>query len=95
MQSSQGHGPGRHGLGPHQSSRLAPARLHRLRDLIKEGDAEGFANELNLDMHQTRQWLDEGFRQHGYGAEVIRALGTLVLTRILTTSRDRNEHAHG
>lgn len=78
-----------------ESSRLAPAQLHRLRDLLQQGDAEGFANELNIDVHQTRQWFDEGFRQDGYGAEVIRALGTLVLTRILTTSRDRNEHAHG
>lgn len=79
----------------HQSSQLAPAQLHRLRDLVKQRDAEGFANELNLDVHQTREWFDEGFRQDGYGAEVIRTLGTLVLTRILTTSRDRNEHAHG
>jgi hypothetical protein len=79
----------------HQSSRLAPAQLHRLRALLQQGDAEGFANELNLDVHQSRQWFDEGFRQDGYGATVIKAVGTLVLTRILTTSRDRNEHAHG
>lgn len=78
-----------------RSSRLAPAQLHRLRDLVKQGDAEGFANELNLDVDQTRQWFDEGFRQDGYGAEVIKALGTLVLTRMLTTARDKNEHAHG
>jgi hypothetical protein len=79
----------------HRSSRLAPAQLHRLRDLLQQGDVEGFANELNLDVHQTRQWFDEGFRQDGYGAEVIKVLGTLVLRTILTTSGDRNEHAHG
>jgi hypothetical protein len=80
------------GLG---ASRQGPAQLHRIKELVQRGDAEGFANLLNLDAHQTRQWFDEGFRQDGYGAEVIRALGTLVLTRILTTSRDRNDQAHG
>lgn len=79
----------------HRSSRLAPAQLHRLRDLLQQGDAEGFAHELNLDVHQTRQWFDEGFTKDGYGAEVIKALGTLVLTRILTPARDNEGHAHG
>jgi hypothetical protein len=78
-----------------RASRQGPAQLHRIKELVQRGEAERFANELNLDAQQTRQWFDEGFRQDGYGAEVIRALGTLVLTRILTTSRDRNDQAHG
>jgi hypothetical protein len=56
--------------------------------LLRRGDAQEFASELNLDSGQTRQWFDGGFRQDGYGAEVVRALGTLVLTQVLRTADD-------
>jgi hypothetical protein len=85
-----------HGKGEaHESPRTAPKQLHHLRNLVQQDDAEAFANELNLDPGRTRQWFDQGFTQEGYGAEVIRALGTLVLTRIFSTARDREGHAHG
>jgi hypothetical protein len=67
----------------HESSRTAPAQLHRLKNLLQRGDAAGFASELNLDPVQTREWFARGFTQDGYGADVITAMGTLVLTRIL------------
>lgn len=66
-----------------ESSRHGPAQLHRLRDLLQRRDAEGFATELNLDPTETRLWFDRGFGHDGYGAEVVRAVGTLVLERIL------------
>lgn len=71
-----------------------PAQLHRLKDLIQRGDAEGFAKELNLDSNETRQWFEHGFTADGYGAQVIQAIGTLVLYGILTTS-SRAGRAHG
>lgn len=80
---------------PQESSRTAPKQLHHLRNLVQQGDAEAFAHELNLDPSRTREWFDHGFTREGCGTQVIHALGSLVLTRILTTSRDRNEHAHG
>lgn len=75
-------------------TRTAPAQLHRLRSLVEQGDAEGFAKGLNLDAGQTRQWFDDGFPHEGYGAEVLRALGTLVLSRIVA-KRERAGRAHG
>jgi hypothetical protein len=68
--------------------------LEKLRNLVQQGDAEAFANELNLDPRRTRQWFDQGFTQEGYGAEVIRALGAIALMKILTTMHDRGD-AHG
>ena len=79
----------------HVSSRTAPAQLHRLKELVQRGDAEGFAHELNLDPRRTREWLEQGFPQDGYGAKVIKALGAMVLTRIVAPNPDREEHAHG
>jgi len=78
-----------------ESSRSAPAQLHRLRSLLQQGDAEGFARELNLDADKTRQWFARGFTQNGYGAEVIKALGALVLTRIVAPAGNREGHAGG
>ncbi len=79
----------------HESSRTAPKQLHHLRSLVQQGDAEAFANELNLDPDQTRQWFEQGPTHDGYGADVIRALGNLVLTGILVTARDTEGHADG
>lgn len=84
-----------HGKDEAHESRSAPKQLHHLRDLVQQDDAEAFANELNLDPGRTREWFDQGLTNEGYGAEVIKALGTLVLTRILTPVRNREEHAHG
>ena len=78
----------------HDSARTGPAQLHRLRDLLQHRDAEGFASELRLDAHKTRQWFDRGFTQEGYGAEIIQALGTLVLTRMLITTGAREDQTH-
>jgi hypothetical protein len=50
---------------------------------------------LKLDPRRTRKWFDQGFPHDGYGAEVIKALGALVLERIVATIPDREEHAHG
>jgi hypothetical protein len=61
--------------------------LHHLRELIRQRNAETFALELSLDPSLTRKWFDEGFTHEGYGAEVIKALGSHVLDRmILLTS---------
>ena len=76
-----------------ESPHTAPKQLHHLRDLVQQGEAEAFANELNLDPRRTREWFDQGLTTDGYGAEVIKAVGTIVLTKILATSRER--HAHG
>jgi hypothetical protein len=84
---------GRH-EGP-ESPKSGPKQLHHLKDLVQQGDAEAFANELNLDPRRTREWFDRGLTTEGYGAEVIKAIGTLVLTRILTTIHDREKHVHG
>jgi hypothetical protein len=79
-----------HGKGEvHESSRSAPVQLHHVRNLLQRGDAEGFATELNLDPRRTRQWFEQGFPHEGYGADVIRALGTLVLGRIVASKRQR------
>jgi hypothetical protein len=69
-------------------------RLEHLRNLVQQGDAEAFASELNLDPGRTRQWFDQGFTHEGYGAEVIRALGTYIM-KALTNTRDRGGHARG
>jgi hypothetical protein len=79
---------------PHDVPRSTPAQLHRLRDLIQRGNAEGFAKELNLDSNETREWFEHGFTAEGYGAKVIQAIGTFVLNRILITS-NRESRAHG
>jgi hypothetical protein len=73
----------------HESGLGAAKQLHRLRDLIQQGDAEGFASELNLDPRRTRHWFDQEFTGEGYGADVITALGTLVLSRIVVDSKHR------
>jgi hypothetical protein len=70
-------------------------QLHHLRNLLHRGDTQGFANELNLNPQETRQWFERGFPHEGYDGEVIRALGTLVLTRMVTTTRDRKDDTHG
>ena len=78
---------------------LPPTATHlhlpHLRKMVQQGDAEAFAKALNLNPGQTRQWFEQGFTHHGYGAEVIRALGTLVLMKIFAPSSDREGHAHG
>jgi hypothetical protein len=78
----------------HELPRSAPAQLHRLTDLVQRGDAEGFAQELNLDPHETQQWFEQGFTAEGYGATVIQAVGTLVLRRIVIPSKGESR-AHG
>lgn len=57
--------------------------LHHLRELIRNGNADAFAQELNLDPDQTQIWFDQGFTPEGYGAEVIKALGAHVLDRMM------------
>ncbi|MCA1853165.1 MAG: class I SAM-dependent methyltransferase [Beggiatoa sp.] len=64
-------------------------RLHHLRNLVQQGNAEAFAKELNLDPGRTRIWFDRGFTHQGYGTEVTKALGAYVLDEILTTSANR------
>lgn len=68
-------------------------RLEHLRNIVQQGDAEGFAKELNLDPGRTREWFDLGFRQEDYGAEVIRTLGAHVLKAL--TSKHGAGDAHG
>lgn len=69
-----------------------PAQLHRLREGVQRGDADVFARELNLDPHETARWFEEGFGAGGYGAEVVKALGLLVLQRmVLTSPRKKND----
>lgn len=87
-----------HGKGmAHELPPNAPTQVHlpQLRKWVQQGDAEGFAKALNLDPGRTRQWFDHGFAHEGSGAEVTKALGTLVLMKIFTTSCDREGHAHG
>jgi ubiquinone/menaquinone biosynthesis C-methylase UbiE len=64
-------------------------RLHHLRNLVQQGNAEAFAKELNLDPGRTRTWFDQRFTRKGYGTEVTKALGAYVLDEILTTSASR------
>jgi hypothetical protein len=68
-------------------------RLEHLRNLVQQDDAEGFAKAMKLDPAQTRQWFDQGFTEEGYGADVIRTLGTHVLKAL--TSGNREGDAHG
>lgn len=56
---------------------------HHLREMMRDGDAEAFAHELDLDPELTQTWFDQGFKYEGYGAEVIKALGALVLDRLV------------
>ena len=81
-----------HQEGEHEPARSGPVQLHRARQLLQQGDAEGFAKELDLEPRRTREWFEHGFPHDGYGADVIRALGTLVLTRILAV---KEGGAHG
>jgi hypothetical protein len=64
--------------------------LHRRERLGSQGNSEGFAKELGLDPNRTRDWFEQGLAQEGYGAEVIRALGTHML-KVLTSARDRKD----
>jgi hypothetical protein len=68
-------------------------RLEHLRNLVQQGDAEGFARAIGLDPVRTRQWFDQGFTQEGYGDEVIKALGTHVM-KALTSPHEEGD-AHG
>lgn len=67
-------------------------RRERLMSLVQRGDAGGFAKELNLDPDRTHQWFERGFTQEGYGAEVIRALGTHMLKVLTSTRHGGNTH---
>jgi hypothetical protein len=69
--------------------------LHHLRELIRQGNAEAFAQELNLDPDLTRTWFEQGFTQQGYGAEVARAIGTTVLDRMLLLATRKRGHTAG
>jgi hypothetical protein len=71
--------------GDSDASRTAPAQLHRLKTLLQRREAEAFANELNLDPEQIRDWFARGLTHEGYGAEVSKAIGTLVLSRLVAT----------
>ena len=85
-----------HGKGKaHELPPNAPTQVHleQLRNLVQQGDSEAFANALNLDPSRTRQWFDQGFTHEGYGAEVMKALGTLALMKIFKTSSHRDRHA--
>jgi hypothetical protein len=50
-------------IGRHESGLGAPKQLHRLHDLMQQDDAEGSANELNLDPRRTREWFEQGLRR--------------------------------
>lgn len=67
-------------------------RMEHLRNLVQDGDAEGFANAMDLDPGRTRQWFDQGFTHEGYGAEVIRALGTHILKGLTTQHKGGRPH---
>lgn len=67
-------------------------RLEHLRELVQKGDADRFARELGLDPRQTRQWFDQNFTTEGYGAEVIRVLGTHVVKALTTAHDEHREH---
>jgi hypothetical protein len=87
-----------HGKGmAHELPPNAPTQVHleHLRKWVQQGDAEAFAKALNLDPGRTRQWFDQGFTHEGYGAEVMKALGTLALMKIFATASHREGHAHG
>ncbi len=64
-------------------------RLHHLGDLVQQGNAEAFAEELILDPGRKRTWSEQGFTHQGYGTEVTKALGAYVLDEILTTGASR------
>ena len=72
-----------------------PVQLHRLRELLQQDDAEAFARELNLDPRETARWFESGFAADGYGAEVVKALGLLVLQRMVLTPPRRKDDVHG
>ena len=65
-------------------------RRERVTSFVEQNDAEAFARELNLDPVRTREWFDQGFTQEGYGAEVIKALGTHML-KVLTGTRNKGD----
>ena len=67
-------------------------RLQRLRKLVQQGDAEGFARAMGLDAVQTRQWFAEGFPQEGYGKEVVVAVGSHVLKALTSPHEEHDEH---
>lgn len=68
-------------------------RLEHLRNLVQQGDAEGFARAMDLDPVRTRQWFELGFSHEGYGREVIISLGTHVL-KALTSPHEQGD-IHG
>jgi hypothetical protein len=65
-------------------------RQERLRSLVQQGDAEGFARELGLDPNRTRDWFEQGLAQEGYGADVIGAVGTHML-KLLTSAHVKGD----
>ena len=85
-----------HQTGPaHERGLSGPAQLHRLRELLQRGDADTFARELDLDSQQTARWFESGFGPDGYGSEVVKALGVLVLQRMLLSAPQRKDDARG
>jgi hypothetical protein len=67
-------------------------RQERLRKLVQQGDAEGFAGTMNLDPLRTRHWFAEGFPPDGYGEEVIVAMGTHMLKVLTSPHEERDEN---
>jgi hypothetical protein len=82
---------------PHQpeSASGAPQQLHHLRELVGRRDADAFARELNLDPEETRRWFERGFGEDGYGVVVAKALGLLVLRRMVAAPHHGESKAHG
>lgn len=67
-------------------------RMEHLRNLVQQGDAEGFARAVDLDPVRTRQWFERGFPQEGYGQEVIVAVGSHVVKALTSPHEERNAH---
>jgi hypothetical protein len=50
---------------------------------------------LNLDPEETRRWFERGFGEEGYGVVVAKALGLLVLRRMVAAPHHGESKAHG
>jgi hypothetical protein len=70
-------------------------RLEHLRNLVQQGDAEGFARVMGLDPVRTRQWFADDFPQEGYGKEVIVAIGAHVLKALTSRIKSTTSMAEG
>lgn len=71
-------------------------RMEHLRNMVQQGDAEGFARAVGLDPVRTLQWFELGFPQEGYGQAVAIAVGSHVVKALTSRHHDSDEgHVHG